>query len=413
MKCKLSVSNSSDTAAPEVHRFEQDVIRIGRGGQNDLTLDDPTRVVSTEHAEIRMTGTGWSVEDLNSKNFTYVNSERLVGGQSRTLQPGDVVEIGPYELTFELEGTRPAPAAGDGERTVFAASFVNPFEEDVQQVVEAVRRMRRAYEQEAPRRRNDALREAFEEAFGGLPESHELDTLVAQVLSGGDATEPTEGRQATQAGGTSPERAARSEPARPQPQAQPEPAREPSPQPSRVPSTDHAPASRIDLLIDTLLKSVARIAEIPWQFRHEFIGQTIMQSDESAFIYGGDPDEMRGHLLNPTISNEVASHRLELLADALEDLVVHQVAMLDGYKAAAQAGMERLLDDIDPETLKTELEEESALYRYIPVLASARAADEVAERCKEIRSEDWSVTERRTFRPAFIKAYLARMTSAK
>jgi len=46
------------------------------------------------------------------------------------------------------------------------------------------------------------------------------------------------------------------------------------------------------------------------------------------------------------------------------------------------------------------------------VLAQAKAAETITERCETLRQEDWAVVERRIFRPAFIKAYLARMTAA-
>jgi hypothetical protein len=39
--------------------------------------------------------------------------------------------------------------------------------------------------------------------------------------------------------------------------------------------------------------------------------------------------------------------------------------------------------------------------------------DRVKEIHGELGGEDWSVAERRAFRPAFIKAYLARMTRRK
>jgi len=405
MTFKLFVSRTSEDQAAEVYRFEDEVVTIGRGAANDLQLADDTRVVSTRHAEIRAGEGTCQVVDLNSKNFTYLNGERLQPQQPYPLVPGAVLKMGDFELQFQPEQpTAEAPSSADDERTVFAASFENPFEDDAAVLASAVQRMRAAYASEAPSRREDALRDALTTAFDEPPGSHALDAVLAAMLRDGDAPAAAAASGATsapEASAPGPEPA----PAAPPPPKQP-------PAPRVVPSTEGASASRIDLLIDTLLRMVARMAEVPWRFRHEFIGQTIMQSEESAFIYSGDADALRGHLLNPTVPDAAARHRLQLLEDALEDLLVHQLALLDGYKASVQKGMHRFLDDVDPAPVAEEVAEDSMLYRLFAVLAQAKAAATITERCETLRQEDWAVVERRIFRPAFIKAYLARMTAA-
>jgi len=406
MTFKLFVSRASEDQAAEVYRFEDEVVQIGRGAANDLQLPDDTRVVSTRHAEIRAGEGMCQVVDLNSKNFTYLNGERLQPQQPYPLAPGAVIKMGDFELQFQPEQPAAAPRGADDERTVFAASFENPFEDDAAVLASAVQRMRAAYAGEAPSRREDALRDALTTAFDEPPGSHALDAVLAAMLRDGDAPAAVAASGATSA----PMEASAPEP-EPAPAAPPPPPKQP-PAPRVVPSTEGASASRIDLLIDTLLRMVARMAEVPWRFRHEFIGQTIMQSEESAFIYSGDADALRGHLLNPTVPDQAARHRLQLLEDALEDLLVHQLALLDGYKASVQKGMHRFLEDVDPAPVAHELAEESALYRFLAVLAQAKAAETITERCETLRQEDWAVAERRIFRPAFIKAYLARMTAA-
>lgn len=404
MTFKLFVSRASKEQAAEVYRFEDAVVQIGRGATNDLQLPDDTRVVSTQHAEIRAGEGMCQVVDLNSKNFTYLNGERLQPRQPYPLVPGAVLKMGDFELQFQPEQpAATAPTAAADERTVFAASFENPFEDDAAVLASVVQRMRGAYADEAPSRREDALRDALTTAFGEPPGSHALDAVLAAMLSDGD-------RPSGIAAASAPGREAAAPAPAPEPAAAPPPPK-PAPAPRVVPSTEGASASRIDLLIDTLLRMVARMAEVPWRFRHEFIGQTIMQSEESAFIYSGDADALRGHLLNPTVPDEAARHRLQLLEDALEDLLVHQLALLDGYKASVQKGMHRFLEDVDPAPVATDLAEESALYRMLRMLAQAKAAETIAERCETLRQEDWAVAERRIFRPAFIKAYLARMTA--
>ena len=69
-------------------------VRIGREGC-DLTL--PSLQVSRVHAEIRRVGTGHEVVDLDSTNGTFIAGNRV---QTQRLKVGDVVQIGPFKLTY-------------------------------------------------------------------------------------------------------------------------------------------------------------------------------------------------------------------------------------------------------------------------------------------------------------------------
>ncbi len=171
--------------------------------------------------------------------------------------------------------------------------------------------------------------------------------------------------------------------------------------------------SREQRLIQVLLRSAARLIPVPWRFRHEFIGQTIMQEEGAGFLYEDDDEVLRDHLLDASLSDEAYANRLQLLDEALEDLLHHHLAMVEGYKASAQAGSKKLLDILDPRTVETELSADSTLYQWLPVLARLSAVGHLQKRCDELRSEEWSVAERRVYRPAFIKAYLARMTTPR
>jgi hypothetical protein len=158
-------------------------------------------------------------------------------------------------------------------------------------------------------------------------------------------------------------------------------------------------------VFDTLVEAVAKLAPIPWRFRHEFIGQTIVQSSESAFLYDKSPPELKAYLSDPAGQDA----RLAALTDAADAVAVHQLAMMDGYKASVQLGAQRLLDAVDPAPVEAEVEASSPMYRVAQLRAKA-VVDRLKEIHHELGGEDWSVAERRAFRPAFIKAYLARMT---
>jgi pSer/pThr/pTyr-binding forkhead associated (FHA) protein len=74
------------------------LLRIGRGRQNDIVLEDPEQVVSRFHAELRPDGGRYVLVDLNSQNGSWVNAERIDRVEMRR---GTPVEIGPYALVIE------------------------------------------------------------------------------------------------------------------------------------------------------------------------------------------------------------------------------------------------------------------------------------------------------------------------
>lgn len=71
-------------------------ITMGRSTDNNITLDHPT--VSREHARMLRKGTQHILEDLKSASGTFVNGERIV--KLHTLRNEDVINIGPYKLTY-------------------------------------------------------------------------------------------------------------------------------------------------------------------------------------------------------------------------------------------------------------------------------------------------------------------------
>ncbi|HTB11285.1 MAG TPA: adenylate/guanylate cyclase domain-containing protein [Bryobacteraceae bacterium] len=83
------------------------VIRIGRGDDNEIILEDPSRSVSRFHAQLASDPSGYAIlTDLKSANGTFVNEQILDGPVA--LAQDDVVRIGPYRLIFR--DTYRAPA---------------------------------------------------------------------------------------------------------------------------------------------------------------------------------------------------------------------------------------------------------------------------------------------------------------
>jgi hypothetical protein len=94
-------SSSGDALALEVSprpgraRFEG--VRLGRGPENDLVVDDGT--LSRAHLLLRVQEGGWTVEDLRSSNGTRVNGASL-DGRPVPIESGSCIEAGSVRLTF-------------------------------------------------------------------------------------------------------------------------------------------------------------------------------------------------------------------------------------------------------------------------------------------------------------------------
>jgi hypothetical protein len=73
-------------------------VTIGRGIENSVALAEDQKV-SRLHASLEDYGAGWSIEDLGSRNGTYVNGSRLSAKQA--LRPGDEIKIGDTVIHYQ------------------------------------------------------------------------------------------------------------------------------------------------------------------------------------------------------------------------------------------------------------------------------------------------------------------------
>jgi len=82
-------------------------LRIGRGTQNDIVLEDPGKGVSRNHAEIRFEGGRYTLMDVQSQNGIWVSGERV---PSVVLEPGLSAALGPFRLMIEAPPAAPISA---------------------------------------------------------------------------------------------------------------------------------------------------------------------------------------------------------------------------------------------------------------------------------------------------------------
>lgn len=93
---------------------------IGRDEESDFR--PPSDLVSRQHCAININGNTVTIEDLNSRNGTFVNGDKITG--KHVARPGDSLRIGGllFELAlkpFDLEGLQtPSPKFLDSEQSV-------------------------------------------------------------------------------------------------------------------------------------------------------------------------------------------------------------------------------------------------------------------------------------------------------
>ncbi|HLA63666.1 MAG TPA: hypothetical protein VK610_04520 [Rhodothermales bacterium] len=257
------------------------------------------------------------------------------------------------------------------DQTVFGGDFLNPFLDDAAVLAATLRSMAKTYDAEPTARRDDALIDAVRTAG---QQANAFGSPVLRLMG-----------TAFGAASGAPDPALPAAPAAP---------------------VATASASATDRVVDAMARALARALAIPQRFRHEFIGQTIVQGPDASPLYGGDAQALRQHLLQAGLDPEESERRARNLQEAADTLALHHVALLEGYRASVREGAARLLEAVDP---TAEPPQPGGFFsKVFPAFRRLHAADEAARRWRGLREEDWAVAERRVFRPAFIKAYLQR-----
>jgi pSer/pThr/pTyr-binding forkhead associated (FHA) protein len=97
-KRPLVGSLTPDSAPDTVWPLLDSEYTIGRAPDNAITISDGS--VSSNHACIRRTDAGFMLEDLQSRNGTFVNGEKLT--EKRLLADGDLIRLGKIIMTFNI-----------------------------------------------------------------------------------------------------------------------------------------------------------------------------------------------------------------------------------------------------------------------------------------------------------------------
>jgi pSer/pThr/pTyr-binding forkhead associated (FHA) protein len=95
---RLVVVKSPALDEGRVYELNSAALNIGRGGQNDVRLEND-EFASATHARVEPRRDGVWVQDRGSTNGTYLNGSKL--NRPRQLKPGDVVRVGESDFRYE------------------------------------------------------------------------------------------------------------------------------------------------------------------------------------------------------------------------------------------------------------------------------------------------------------------------
>jgi pSer/pThr/pTyr-binding forkhead associated (FHA) protein len=111
-----------DRAANRSYRVDGADAVVGRDPSSTIVLQgDGAAVVSTRHARVVLQDGSWWVEDVGSRNGTFLNGRRITGGSRQKLNVGDEISFGssgPKLFVEEVVGRNLAATISEGTPSV-------------------------------------------------------------------------------------------------------------------------------------------------------------------------------------------------------------------------------------------------------------------------------------------------------
>jgi Nif-specific regulatory protein len=150
---------------------------IGRASSNQVVIRSDR--ASRQHAKISWSGQSWQIEDLASRNGTFLNGQKLE--KSHSLSNSDQIEVAGFAITFanRIEG-------GIGETVVSTGSSAQATDDQITMDVDATnitdRRRRSAYLHGRPAASTTAPSRLLLQLAFDLARCDELDQAVDQTL---------------------------------------------------------------------------------------------------------------------------------------------------------------------------------------------------------------------------------------
>ena len=136
MLAKIIVTKTTDPQYRQEREFDQEIITIGREPSNAIFLEDPAKIISRQHAQIKRDGGKFQLIDSGSRNSTIVNNKSLEPNDTCDLSNGDRIKVGDYIIEYS------AIAAASDQTVV----YVNPFREQANHIARLMKEIQEKYD---------------------------------------------------------------------------------------------------------------------------------------------------------------------------------------------------------------------------------------------------------------------------
>jgi hypothetical protein len=168
---------------------------------------------------------------------------------------------------------------------------------------------------------------------------------------------------------------------------------------------------RVGLILSILLNAVLKLLRARWEFQAEYLQETLVEVSAWAKLATLSEEELRQLLLSPDLPEAKFSAHCQSLQQAINELMLHQLALLNGHRASIRDGVPNLLRLLDPGLLAGQAQAQKIKIgfwqispRAVPWFWQRRLLNSYRQKFNDLAREDRS-TFNRIFRPGFIEGY--------
>ncbi len=410
MACKLNTRRSGNGAGGLLaeYEFDQPRITIGRGAGNDVVFKDPTRMVSTKHAEIRAGDPSWVLVDVGSTNGTTLNGTRITAKQPYALHDGDCIAVGPFELVFrDVQPAASPDAVAQPARSVPVAAGT-PSSPDARKMLYLLRRSLADPEPVSGKGLEGQVEDVLRRAVQGLDRASARELLQAVKRSLSTPPEPLD----------APPEQRQAPPSPPPPDKHecfPDSAgglagiisehlsqRGASYEPDRR-------GRQIARILETVCAGLADAVRGRREFQKEFEVEStrILAWAPNPLKHAEDAAEIGSVLLTPDAHGLTDDQAIRHLREVFQDLALHQLGLMAGFRECVRG----LLKELDPAILSKPGKGEKS-GKALGLLAGGTHRSEAAawhrflEKHRQLIEEEVRVFEQ-ILAPHFSKGYLS------
>ncbi|MCI0695660.1 hypothetical protein L0337_27115 [candidate division KSB1 bacterium] len=168
---------------------------------------------------------------------------------------------------------------------------------------------------------------------------------------------------------------------------------------------------RMGLILSILLNAVLKLLRARWEFQAEYLQETLVDSPAWAKLATLSEEELRQLLLAPDLPEAKFAAHCQSLQQAINELMLHELALLNGYRASIRDGVPNLLRLLDPSLLAEQAQAQKIKIgfwqispRAFPWLWQRRLVNGYRQKYNDLAREDRRTFDR-MFRPGFIQGY--------